>query len=339
MARSARAGILFRDGAALERMADIDTVLFDKTGTLTEGQMKLVGVEANNWISVEQVLSMAAAIERGSLHPIGLAIVWEAARRGVSIPPAEMVEEVPGKGVRGQVEGRRVIVGKLGFLQESGAHKDPMLSAAHTHRARGNGVIFIGVDDRCVGVIVLNDAIRPGVKAAIDGLRAMGVRPILVTGDHADTANAVARSMGIEEVVADTLPAEKYAIVLARKNQGKVVAMCGDGVNDAPALAAADVGIALGSGTEIAVSTAGVTLVRPDLRLLLDARRLSQSTVSTIRRNLILVFVYTALAIPIAGGILFPFGGGLVSPVWQAAGIAITSLVVLANSRFVGRST
>jgi Cu+-exporting ATPase len=338
MGRAARAGILFRDGAALERFADINTVLFDKTGTITEGQMKLIGVESNMGITADEVLSMAAAIERGSIHPIGLAIVWEAAKRNVPIPEAEQVEEVAGKGIRGVVNGRRVAVGRMGFLQECGVFKDLMYSAAQAHRVRGNSVVFIGVDVGGAGVIVLNDAIRSGAKSAIADLRAAGVKPILVTGDHTDTAEAVARSMEIDDVVAEMLPAEKYAVVQKNKNEGKVVAMCGDGINDAPALAAADVGIAMGTGTEIAVSTAGVSLVRPDLRLLLEAKQLSRRTVRTIRTNLILVFIYTAIAIPIAGGILFPFGGGLVSPVWQAAGIALTSLFVLGNSRLLGRS-
>ena len=338
MGRASRDGILFRDGAALEQLAGVNAVLFDKTGTLTEGKMKLIGVEPNVGFVENEVIALAAAVERGSLHPIGLAIVWDAARRKVSIPAAEEVVEVPGKGVRGRVDGRLISVGRLGFLQESGAFQDHMHGQAQTERVRGNSVVFVGCDTQCIGVIVMHDLIRPEAMEAVLQLVAAGVQPTLVTGDDASTAKAVAQAVGIEEVVADTPPAEKYAVVKRKKNEGKVVAMCGDGVNDAPALAAADVGVALGTGTEVAVSTAGIALARPDLRKLLDARQLSQATVRTIRQNLGVALVYTAIAAPIAGGILFPLGGGLVSPVWQAAAMAVTSLLVIANSRRLGRA-
>jgi len=337
MGRAARRGVLFRDGAALERLAGVDSVLFDKTGTLTEGRMKLIAVEPNVFVPEDDVIALAAAVERGSLHPIGLAIVWDAARRGVPIATADDVQEFPGKGVRGRVNGQLITVGRLGFLQENGAYQDHMLGQAHTERVRGNSVVFVGRDSRCIGVIVLHDLVRPEAMETVLDLIAAGVRPTLVTGDDKDTADAVARAVGIEEVVADTPPAEKYAVVKAKKNAGRVVAMCGDGVNDAPALAAADVGIALGTGTEVAVSTAGVALARPDLRTILEARTLSGKTVRTIRQNLAVALGYTAVAAPIAGGVLFPLGGGLVSPVWQAAAMAVTSLLVIANSQRVGR--
>ena len=338
MRRAAGRGILFRDGAALERLSDVNSVLFDKTGTLTEGKMKLIAVEPNVFVKEEEVIALAAAVERGSLHPIGLAIVWDAARRGVPISAAEEVEEVPGKGIRGRVDGRLISVGRIGFLQECGAYQELMHSQAETERVRGNSVVFVGRDERCIGVIVMHDLVRPGAADAIKDLLAAGVRPTLVTGDDKDTAAAVARTVGIDEVVSDTPPAEKYAVVKAKKNEGKVVAMCGDGVNDAPALAAADVGIALGTGTEIAISTAGVALTRPDLRTLLEARTLSGATVRTIRQNLGVALLYTAIAAPIAGGALIPLGGGLISPVWQAAAMAVTSLLVIANSQRLGRS-
>jgi P-type Cu+ transporter len=337
MGRSARRGILFRDGAALERLADVDAVLFDKTGTLTEGRMKLISVEANRWVNEDDVIGLAAAVERGSLHPIGLEIVWDAARRGVPIPVAEGMEEVPGKGVRGRVDGQTVCVGRAGFLQECGAYQEIMYSQWQAERVRGNSVVFVGQGSRCIGTIVLHDLVRPGAADAVKDLIADGVTPTLVTGDDADTAGAVARAVGIDEVVSETPPAEKYAVVKQKKNAGKVVAMCGDGVNDAPALAAADVGIALGTGTEVAVSTAGVALAQPDLKKLLEARTRSRSTVRTIRQNLGVALGYSAIAAPIAGGALVPLGGGLVSPVWQAAAIAVTSLVVIANSQRAGR--
>lgn len=336
--RASRTGILFRDGEALERLAGIDTVLFDKTGTLTEGRMKLIGVEPNVGHTAEDVLAMAAAVERGSLHPVGLAIVWEASRRQVPFATAEGVDEIPGKGIRGTVNGHTVAVGKVGFIQESGGHFELMFGAAKTNWVRGHTVVFVSRDERCIGIIVLNDNLRPDAAAAIAGLTAAGVRPMLVTGDHSEVANAIAQRVGIETVVADMVPAEKYAVVQAQKKEGRSVAMCGDGVNDAPALAAADVGIAMGTGSEIAVSTAGVALAQPDLKLLLAARQLSQSTVRTIKRNLAIAFVYTAVAVPIAAGVLFPLGGGLVSPVWQAAGMAITSLIVVGNSQRLARA-
>lgn len=338
MGRAARAGILFRDGAALERFAGIDSVLFDKTGTITEGAMKLIGVEPNVGMTPEDVLALAAAVERGSIHPIGLSIVWEASRRQVPFAAADQIEEIPGKGIRGTVHGHRVAVGRIGFIQSSGAHFDLMFSAAKTNWLRGHNVVFVSRDERCVGVIVLNDPIRPGSSDAIAALIAEGVQPILVTGDHEQTAQAVAQIVGIEKIVADTMPAEKYAVVQSLKNDGHSVAMCGDGVNDAPALAAADVGVAMGTGTEIAVTTAGLALAKPDLRMLLSARKLSRETVQTIKRNLIVAFVYTVLAVPVAAGVLFPLGGGLVNPVWQAAAMAITSLVVVANSQRLART-
>lgn len=336
--RASRTGILFRDGEALERLAGIDTVLFDKTGTLTEGRMKLIGVEPNVGHTPEDVLAMAAAVERGSLHPIGLAIIWEASRRQVPFATAEAIEEIPGKGIRGTVNGHTVAVGRVGFIQESGGHFELMFGSAKTNWVRGHSVVFVSRDERCIGIIVLNDNLRPDAATAVAGLAAAGVKSMLVTGDHADVANAIAQRVGIETIVADMVPAEKYAVVQAQKKEGHSVAMCGDGVNDAPALAAADVGIAMGTGSEIAVSTAGVALGQPDLKLLLAARQLSQATVRTIKRNLAVAFVYTAIAVPIAAGVLFPLGGGLVSPVWQAAGMAITSLIVVANSQRLARA-
>lgn len=332
MRRAARAGILFRNGAAVERLAAVDTVCFDKTGTLTEGRMKLTRVEPNVGHTADEVLGLAASVERGGDHPIGLAIVWEAVRRRAGIYPADDVEVVPGKGVRGVVRGRRVVVGRLGFLQESGVYHDLMVSEANTHRLFGRGVVFVGVDSYCVAVVVLEDQVRANTRAAADRLWASKLKLVLVTGDHADTARSVARVVGIEEVVADTLPAEKYAVVQRLRNQGRVVAMCGDGVNDAPALAAAHVGIAMGCGSEAAITTAAVTLVKPDLRAVAVGRDLSRAVVKTIRQNLFLAFLYTAVAVPVAAGALVPLGGGLVSPVWAGAAMAVSSLLVVLNS-------
>ena len=337
MRRAARSGILFRDAAALERLASADTILFDKTGTLTEGRPKLAAVMETIGHSPDEVLALAAAVERGTEHPIGRAIVWEAVRRGLTIVVADEVESVPGKGVRGTVGGVRVVVGTLGFLQECGAHKDLAVSEALTHRASGRGVVFVGRENRCIGLVAMEDPLRPTSRAAVDRLRAGGARVQLVTGDDAATATAVARALDILEVAADTLPAGKYAVVRRLQNEGRVVAFCGDGTTDAPALAAADVGIAMVSGTDIVMAAAGVTLVKRDLRTVAAAAGLSRATVRTIRQNLILAFTFNVLAIPIAAGALVPLGGGLMSPVWAAAAMGISSLLVLLNSLRLAR--
>jgi len=332
MRRASRHGLLFRDPATLERLSSVDTVLFDKTGTLTEGRPKLVAVAGNRGVSENAVLAMAAAIERGNDHPLGLAIVWEAVHRKLELIPADGVEAVPGKGVRGVVDGRRIVVGRLGFLQECGVYQDFMLSEAMSHRKQGHGVVFVGEDSRCIGVIVMNDRVRGSAGAAVEQLKKEGLHLILLTGDHGETAQGVASSVGIDDVMSDTLPVEKYAVVQKLKGEGKVVAMCGDGVNDAPALVAADVGIAMGTGTRAAIGTAGVTLSQPDLRAVGLARHLSRQTVRTIRQNVFLAFAFNILAIPIAAGALIPLGGGLLNSVWAAAAMSVSSLLVIANS-------
>jgi Cu+-exporting ATPase len=336
MGRAARAGILFRDGAALERLAAVDTVLFDKTGTLTEGRLKIVTVIPNIGEAVDDVLATAAAAERGSSHPVGLAIVWEAARRGLPIERAEDVEAVPGRGVRARVGGKRVVVGHAALLVHSGVHRDLMTGEAAGQQMVGNAVVYVGRGNTCIGLVVVFDPLRANVNATVDALKAAGMRLVVVTGDHERSARTVAAKTGIDDVLAETPPVEKYAVVQRFKNEGRVVAMCGDGSNDAPALAAADVGIALGTGTAAAIGVAGVALAGSDLRGVALARQLSRATIRTIHRNLAIAFAYTALAIPLAGGILVPLGGGLISPIWQAMGMAICSLVVVANSLRLG---
>jgi P-type Cu+ transporter len=332
MRRGARSGLIFRDPATLERLAAVDTVLFDKTGTLTEGRPKLIAVAGNRGVSENAALALAAAVERGSDHPLGLAIVWEAVRRKLEILPAENVEAIPGKGVRGVVDGRTVVVGRIGFLQECGVYQDFMLSEAMSHRKQGHGVVFVAEGTRCVGVVVMNDQLRATSHAAVEQLRGAGLRLALVTGDHLETGQGVAAAVGIDEVIADTLPAEKFAVVQKLKGEGRVVAMCGDGVNDAPALVAADVGIAVGTGTRTAIGTAGMTLAKPDLRSIVSARDLSRSTVRTIRQNLVLAFAFNLVALPIAAGALIPLGGGPLNSVWAAAAMSVSSLLVIANS-------
>jgi Cu+-exporting ATPase len=294
-------------------------------------------VEAGVGYDDYQVLQNAAAVERGSEHPLANAIVWEADAWGLAIPRAADVEVVPGKGVRGTVDGKRVVVGTLGFLKESGIHLQLMHSEAHRHRQEGRSVVYVGIGKECAGVIATSDDVRATSAEAVARLKAQGVRLVLLTGDDKQTADAVARKVGIDEVIADTLPAEKFAVVKKLKNEGRTVAVCGDGINDAPALAAADVGIAMGTGTDVAITTAGVTLVKPDLRAVSAARDLSRKTVATIRQNLTLAFVYNVLAIPVAAGLLVPFGGKLISPVWAAAAMSLSSVSVILNSLRLGR--
>lgn len=330
--RATKQGVLFRDAAAIERITRVTAVLFDKTGTLTTGKPKLVAVTPNIGEGADEVLALAAAVERGCEHPLGLAVVWEASHRNLTIQIATDVQAVPSKGVRGTVNGKRVAVGTRLFLHESGMHREMMISECAKHRINGQGVMMVGVGDRCVGLIVVQDPVRPTSAEAVKELRAVGLKLVVVSGDHPDTAKAVAHQMGIEDVVAETLPAEKYSVVRKLQNEGQTVAMAGDGVNDAPALAAADVGVAVGTGSDVAKTTAGVTLVSPDLRAIAAARRLGLATVHTIRQNLWLAFGYNVLAIPIAAGLLVPLGGGLISPVWAAAAMSLSSVSVIVNS-------
>jgi Cu+-exporting ATPase len=337
MSRAARNGVLFRDGASLEKLSGIDAILFDKTGTLTEGKPWLVKVEGGVGDDPDHVLALAAAVERGSEHPVGSAIVWEAVRRNLSIEIAEDVEAIAGKGVRGIVRGEAVAVGTFPFLKESGMHLEMLLSEAHSHRNNGHGVIAIGHRDRCAGLVVISDPLRASSKNAVAQFRSEGVRAVLLTGDNVATAKGVAHRLGIEDVIADSLPVEKFAVVERLKKEGHKVAMVGDGINDAPALAAADVGIAMGTGNTIAISAAGVTLVKPDLHSLAAARKLSRATVRTIRQNVVLAFLFNVMAIPIAVGLLVPFGGGLISPVWAAAAMSLSTSSVVVNSLRLAR--
>jgi len=330
--RGATHGILFRDAATLERIAAVDTVLFDKTGTLTEGKPRLTQVVTGEGESEADVLARAAAVERGSEHPLGVAVVNEAEARGLTIPDAADVETLPGKGIRGTVGGKTVAVGSLEFLAECGMHGDALSAQSHALRQEGNGVTAVGVGDKCVGLLAVRDPLRVTTAAAVARLREAGLRLLLVSGDHAETANAVGKQVGITEVTAGALPAAKYDLVKKLRGEGRTVAMVGDGINDAAALAEADVGVALGTGTDVAMTSAGVTLVRPDLSALTTARELGRRTGRTIRQNLWLAFGYNALAVPVAAGVLVPFGGGLISPVWAAAAMSLSSVSVILNS-------
>jgi Cu+-exporting ATPase len=337
MGRAARSGVLFRDAAALEKLNEVNMLLVDKTGTLTEGKPWLVAVEGGIGEDPAKVLALAAAVERGSEHPVGSAIVWEAVKRNLPIEVATDVEAVPGKGVRGLVNGERVAVGTLAFLRESGMHRDTPEGQISKHRSAGHGVVLIGHHTGFVGLIAISDPLRTTSRDAVAELKAEGVKVCLLTGDNEMTAKAVAQRLDIPDVIADTMPVEKFAVVERMKKAGNIVAMAGDGINDAPALAAADVGIALGTGTDIAISSAGVTLVRPDLRAIAGARDLSRATVKTIRQNLWLAFGYNVLAIPVAAGLLVPLGGGLITPSYAAAAMSLSSISVVMNSLRLAR--
>jgi Cu+-exporting ATPase len=337
MGRGAGLGVLFRDAAALERLSLVDAVVFDKTGTLTQGKPRLVAVTGAVGVDPNEVLRKAAALERGSEHPLGSAIVWEAFRRKLDIPVAEGVEFDAGKGVRGVVDGREVVVGSLRYLRERGVMMNLPESEVLNHRKEGRVVMAVAEAGYGIGLIAADDPVRPTSAEAVKLLDAEGLRLVLCTGDNEVTARSVARRLELTEVVADTLPVEKYAVVRKLQAEGRVVAMTGDGINDAPALAAADVGIALGTGTDIAITSAPVTLIRPDLRAIAAARGLSRATVKTIRGNLLLAFGYNVLAVPFAAGVLVPFGGRHLSPVWAAAAMSLSSVSVVVNSLRLSR--
>ena len=307
-------------------------MVFDKTGTLTEGKPKLVAVTGAIGVDPNEVLRKAAALERGSEHPLGAAIVWEAFRRKLDIPTATDVQFEAGKGVRGMVNGREVVIGSLRYLRERGAMMNLPESEVLNHRKEGQVVMAVAEGGRGIGLIAADDPVRKTSAEAVKMLEAEGLKLVLCTGDNEVTARSVARRLELTEVIADTLPVEKYAVIRRFQGEGRVVAMTGDGINDAPALAAADVGIALGTGTDVAITSAPVTLVRPDLRAIAAARGLSRATVRTIRGNLLLAFVYNVLAVPVAAGVLIPFGGTHLNPVWAAAAMSLSSVSVVLNS-------
>jgi Cu+-exporting ATPase len=321
--RGARLGILFRDAEALERLATVDTVVFDKTGTLTAGKPKVLHAAIP-----DDALAAAAAVERASEHPLARAVVGYVEGLGLAIPPADGIRGVPGQGVEGTVDGRRVLVGNLVFMQANAvAGAFPAESGEP-----GMSVVYVAIDGRAAGLLAVGDEVRPQAADVVRDLAREDVRVVLLTGDRRGTAEAVGRRVGTAEVIAETLPADKHAAIERLKTDGCTVAMVGDGINDAPALAAADVGIAMGTGTDVAISAAGVTLVRPDLRAVAAARELSRATLRTIRQNLALAFGYNVLAVPVAAGVLVPFGGPLIGPAWAAAAMSLSSVSVVLNS-------
>jgi Cu+-exporting ATPase len=329
--RGAKLGVLFRNADALERLSKVDTVVFDKTGTLTEGRPAVTAIEpAAGWTS-DDVLRLAGAVERGSEHPLAGAIERAVAERKLILPPASDIQTEPGKGIRGVVEGKQVRIGSAAFLRDKGVQGEPPAERLRQFREDGQTVLLVAVDSRLAGLIAISDPIRPTTPDAIRELQAEGLRLVMLTGDNRTTAEAVARKLGLGEVIAEVLPTQKHEVVRDLQSAGRRVAMAGDGINDAPALAQADVGIALGTGTDVAIESAGVTLVKPDLRGVVRARRLSKATLRTIRQNLFLAFAYNVLAVPVAAGLLAPFGV-VISPIWAAAAMSFSSVSVIANS-------
>ncbi|HXH24001.1 MAG TPA: heavy metal translocating P-type ATPase [Vicinamibacterales bacterium] len=335
--RGAQAGVLVRNAEAIERLEQVDTLVVDKTGTLTEGKPRLTDVVAAPGFTDTEVLRLAAAVEQGSEHPLAAAIVAAARARGVGIPQAADFESHTGRGVSGVVEGRRVVLGNAALVQEAGADLGGLGERADALRGEGATVMFVAVDGRIAGMLAVSDPIKPSTPEAIERLHREGLRIVMVTGDNRRTAEAVARRLGIDEVRADVLPAQKREIVRQLQREGRRVAMAGDGVNDAPALAEAAVGIAMGTGTDVAMESAGITLVKGDLRGIVRARRLSRATMRNVRQNLFLAFIYNAVGVPVAAGVLYPVLGLLISPIWASAAMTLSSLSVIGNALRLNR--
>jgi Cu+-exporting ATPase len=330
--RGAQAGVLVRDAEALERFATVDTIIIDKTGTLTEGRPELTDVAPEAGFDEDELLALAAALEKGSEHPLAEAIVKGAETRGLTVPRASDFEAVSGKGVTATVDGRKLAIGNAGFLSELGIDTAALAAKADSLRKDGRSAVLVAIDGRPAGLVAVADPIKATAGEAIRALHADGIRIVMATGDNGVTAEAVAKKLGIDEVRADMLPEAKQKLVEELRAGGAKVAMAGDGVNDAPALAAADVGIAMGTGADVALESAGFTLLKGDLGGIVRARRLARATMGNIRQNLFLAFVYNAAGVPLAAGILYPVFGLLLSPMVAAAAMSLSSVSVIANA-------
>ena len=335
--RGAGLGVLIKNAEALEHMEKVDTLVVDKTGTLTEGKPAVTRIIAADGFEETELLRIAAGVERASEHPLALAIVNAAMDRDIDIPPVSDFDSPTGKGALGVVEGRRVTLGNARFLGEAGIDTSSLATQADQLREDGATAIFMGLDSKVAGVFAIADPIKQTTAEALAALRADGIKVVMLTGDNRTTAEAVARQLGIDAVEADVLPDQKAAVVARLKQEGRVVAMAGDGVNDAPALATADVGIAMGHGTDVAMESAGITLLKGDLNGIVRARQLSQATMSNIRQNLFFAFIYNAAGVPIAAGVLYPVFGILLSPMIAAAAMALSSVSVVANALRLNR--
>ncbi len=332
MGRGASVGVLFKDAAALERFEKVDTLVVDKTGTLTEGKPQLVSVVPAEGVSEKELLFLAASLERVSEHPLAAAILAGAQERGVIPGEASEGAALPGEGVKGRVGGRQVAIGNLAFVRSEGAAPDPLAARAEAFRKEGQTAVFVATDSRLTGILGIADPIRSSAADAVLKLKADGLRILMLTGDSRTTADAVANRLGLDGVEAEVRPEQKSQAVARLKGQGRIVAMVGDGINDAPALAEADVGIAMGTGSDVAIQGAGITLVGGDLAGLLRARHLSRATIRNIRQNLFFAFVYNALGVPLAAGVLYPFFGLLLSPIIASAAMSLSSVSVIANA-------
>ena len=331
--RGAHAGVLIKNAEALETLEKVDTIVFDKTGTLTEGKPKVVAFSTTEnlpGISGNELLRLAASLERASEHPLGAAIVPKANELKLSLSEPANFQSTPGQGVRGTVEGKSVAVGNSALMHAVGAFESK--TAISVLKYAGSTAIFVAVDDRYVGNISIADPLKPSAPNALRELKAQGIRLVMLTGDNQSTAQEIARSLGIEDFKAEVLPAQKAEIVKSLQNEGRIVAMAGDGINDAPALAQAHVGIAMGTGTDIAIESGGITLLKGDLEGILRARKLSQATMRNIRQNLFFAFVYNSIGVPIAAGVLYPVFGLLLSPILAAAAMSLSSVSVITNS-------
>jgi Cu+-exporting ATPase len=330
--KGASLGVLFKNAEAVEVMKKVDTLVVDKTGTLTEGKPKLVAVEPAEGRDEQTVLYLAASLERGSEHPLAAAIVEGARKRNLTLADAQDFQSLTGKGVSGLVDGIRVILGNQRLLEDQGVNVTHLLDKADLMRRDGRTVMFLAADGQPAGILGVADPIKETTLEAINQLHEEGIRIVMVTGDSKTTASAVANKLGLDTVIAEVLPDRKAKEVKRLQADGGVVAMAGDGINDAPALAQAHVGIAMGTGTDVAMESAGVTLVKGDLRGIVRARKLSRATMRNIKQNLFFAFVYNALGVPIAAGVLYPFFGVLLSPMIAAAAMSFSSVSVVGNA-------
>jgi len=330
--KGAQAGVLFKNAEAIEVLRMIDTLVVDKTGTLTEGKPRLVSIEPFDGFNERELLRLAASLERASEHPLAAAIIAGAEERGIEFAKPESFVSIPGKGVTGTIDAKSVVVGNRALLDDLKIDAAALFARAESLRATGQTVMFVLIDGRPVGLLGVADPIKQTTRAAIAELQAKGIRVVMLTGDSRTTAAAVAAELAIDEVIAEVLPTQKAELVKSLQTEGRKVAMAGDGVNDAPALAQADVGIAMGTGADVAMQSADVTLVKGDLRGILRAIRLSRATMRNVKQNLFWAFVYNSIGVPVAAGVLYPFFGLVLSPMLAAAAMSLSSVSVIGNA-------